>query len=57
VNVVAFASQPEKEGTPFDGEWVAEVPKEELLDCYADWEPEVGRLLNVCPSQPYDALR
>jgi salicylate hydroxylase len=26
---------------------VTEVPKEELLDCYANWEPEVESLLNV----------
>ncbi|KAF8485624.1 FAD/NAD-P-binding domain-containing protein [Gautieria morchelliformis] len=51
VNVAAFASQPEKEGTAFDGEWVTEVPKEELLDCYADWEPEVTSLLE-CIDHP-----
>lgn len=47
MNVVTFASQPEQEGTVFHGEWVAEVSKEELMDCYANWEPEVESLLNV----------
>ncbi|THH19975.1 hypothetical protein EW146_g1292 [Bondarzewia mesenterica] len=45
VNVVAFSSEPEKEGTPCDGPWVAPCAREELLACYAGWEPEVRELL------------
>ncbi|KJA20765.1 hypothetical protein HYPSUDRAFT_141882 [Hypholoma sublateritium FD-334 SS-4] len=41
VNVVTFASQPEKHGYPFNGEWVVDCEQQELLDCYAGWEPEV----------------
>ncbi|CCM05444.1 uncharacterized protein FIBRA_07663 [Fibroporia radiculosa] len=45
VNVVAFVSQLEKEGTPYGGPWVEDCSKQELLDCYAGWEPEVAELL------------
>ncbi|THH03536.1 hypothetical protein EW146_g10419 [Bondarzewia mesenterica] len=45
VNVVAFSSEPEKEGTPWVGPWVAPCAREELLACYAGWEPEVRELL------------
>ncbi|TFK53608.1 FAD/NAD-P-binding domain-containing protein [Heliocybe sulcata] len=45
VNVVTFASKPEREGTPYEGPWVTECSQQELLDCYADWEPEVVELL------------
>ncbi|KAI5123693.1 hypothetical protein M0805_001721 [Coniferiporia weirii] len=45
VNVVTFSSSLEKEYTPFEGPWVTECPKQELLDCYAGWEPEVIELL------------
>ncbi|KAF8519490.1 FAD/NAD-binding domain-containing protein [Hysterangium stoloniferum] len=51
VNVVTFASEPEKEGTPYDGPWVTEVSKQELLDCYAHWEPEVESMLQ-CIEKP-----
>jgi len=47
VNVVTFASEPDKEGVEHDGPWVTEVPKQELLDCYANWEPEVVEVLDV----------
>ncbi|KAL0956347.1 hypothetical protein HGRIS_002497 [Hohenbuehelia grisea] len=45
VNVVTFASKPKAEGSQWDGPWVAECPKAELLECYAGWEPEVEELL------------
>ncbi|KAI0930204.1 hypothetical protein AcV5_006981 [Taiwanofungus camphoratus] len=47
VNVVAFASDPEKEGSVFNDPWVADCTQPELLDCYAGWEPEVVELLKV----------
>ena len=50
VTVVAFTSEPSKEGTQYSAnekEWVASVPKEELLQAYAGWEPEVTALLEV----------
>ncbi|KAF4621078.1 hypothetical protein D9613_000381 [Agrocybe pediades] len=51
VNVVTFASDPKKHGQPYAGEWVVECPKEELLSCYAKWEPEVEQLLQ-CIEKP-----
>ncbi|KAF7975798.1 hypothetical protein HWV62_8475 [Athelia sp. TMB] len=54
VNVVAFTSEPSKEGTQYSAnekEWVADVPKEELLQAYAGWEPEVTALLE-CVDKP-----
>lgn len=47
MNVVTFASQPEKHGHVFKGEWVTNCDQKELLDCYAAWEPEVENLLKV----------
>ncbi|KAF9482106.1 FAD/NAD-P-binding domain-containing protein [Pholiota conissans] len=51
VNIVTFVSQPEKHGQHYDGEWVTNCDKQELLDCYANWEPEVGSLLK-CIDKP-----
>ncbi|KAF9049931.1 FAD/NAD(P)-binding domain-containing protein [Panaeolus papilionaceus] len=47
VNVVTFASEPENHGKPFNGEWVTMCKKQELLDCYAEWEPECTQLLDL----------
>lgn len=47
MNVVTFASQPENHGRTYEGEWVTECEQRELLDCYANWEPEVEQLLKV----------
>ncbi|KAF8895691.1 hypothetical protein CPB84DRAFT_1731713 [Gymnopilus junonius] len=51
VNVVTFASQPERHGEIYEGEWVTECEQRELLDCYARWEPEVEQLLK-CIEKP-----
>lgn len=50
VNVVTFASDPSKEGSFYDGEWVTEVSQKELLGCYSHWEPEVEDMLRCIPS-------
>lgn len=50
VNVVAFCSDPSKEGTKFSESsslWVTDVDKDELLEQYAGWEDEVIRLLKA----------
>ena len=47
MNVVTFASEPQKHGETFEGEWVTNCGQKELLECYANWEPEVERLLKV----------
>ncbi|KAJ3778671.1 FAD/NAD-P-binding domain-containing protein [Lentinula raphanica] len=47
VNVVTFASKPESEGSLYSEDtWVTHCPQQELLDCYAGWEPEVEQLLS-----------
>lgn len=47
VNVVAFASRPELDSTSYDQEWVVNCTKEELLECYDGWEPEVMDIIKV----------
>lgn len=48
MNVVTFASEPKKEGSPYEDKvWVTPCSQQELLDCYAQWEPEVEQLLSV----------
>lgn len=48
VNVVTFRSEPEKEGSTYpDTTWVTECSQQELLDCYAGWEPDVIEMLQV----------
>jgi len=47
VNVVAMRSSPEMEGMAYDGPWVTDCSQQELLDCFAGWEPEVVELLQV----------
>ncbi|KAJ7200496.1 hypothetical protein C8J57DRAFT_1103525 [Mycena rebaudengoi] len=45
LNLVAFTSQPDKEDTDYGAEWVSECTKDEVLNCFADWEPEVTQIL------------
>ncbi|KAI5118815.1 hypothetical protein M0805_000203 [Coniferiporia weirii] len=51
INVVAFCSWPEKDGTIFEGKIVEECDKEELLKQYTGWEEEVQQLLQ-CIEKP-----
>ncbi|KZP04830.1 FAD/NAD(P)-binding domain-containing protein [Athelia psychrophila] len=54
INVVAFCSDFSKEGTQYSedsGDWVVDVPKEELLQQYEGWEPEVMAVLE-CIEKP-----
>ncbi|KAJ4483187.1 FAD/NAD-P-binding domain-containing protein [Lentinula aciculospora] len=46
INVVTFASEPKKQGNSYSDAWVTHCPQQELLDCYASWEPEVRQLLS-----------
>ncbi|KAJ3724835.1 FAD/NAD-P-binding domain-containing protein [Lentinula raphanica] len=47
VNVVTFASKPESEGSSYSEDTQGvNCPQQELLDCYAGWEPEVEQLLS-----------
>lgn len=45
--MVASLSTPELEGTRYDGDWVANCTREELLGCHNNWEPEVLDMLKV----------
>lgn len=47
MNVVALVSDASKEGTPYNGPWVDRCSKQELLDSFFNWEPEVEELLDV----------
>ncbi|KAI0320925.1 FAD/NAD(P)-binding domain-containing protein [Amylostereum chailletii] len=51
VNVITFVSQLKKEGTEWNAPWVEECSREELLDCFSGWEPEVCELLE-CIEKP-----
>lgn len=46
-NVVAFISQPEREGETFDGSWITEPSKQDLTDAFTHFEPEIRELLAV----------
>ncbi|GBE80736.1 FAD-dependent monooxygenase afoD [Sparassis crispa] len=45
INVALFISQPELEGKPYDGRWVVPATKQEILENFNSWEPEVKSLL------------
>ncbi|KAJ7446283.1 FAD/NAD-P-binding domain-containing protein [Mycena galericulata] len=45
VNFVAFATDPAKDDTDYGGEWVTPCPKDEVVHCFANWEPEAVELL------------
>lgn len=47
VNFVAFATDPEKDDADYGVEWVAPCTKKEVVDCFADWEPEAVELLEA----------
>ncbi|KAL6299978.1 hypothetical protein BKA93DRAFT_819684 [Sparassis latifolia] len=53
VNVVAFCTVPGAEGTIYNEKWVQDVSKEEVVEKYVGWEPEVQDLLQCveAPSQ------
>jgi salicylate hydroxylase len=44
---VAFVSDKQKAGTPFEGRWVSDASPEELEEAYQDFEPDVKCLLKV----------
>ena len=46
-NVAAFVATPEKEGTVYDGEWVATGTTEEVVEAFKEWDPEVPKFLQV----------
>ena len=48
INFVGFRTYAEKEGTRFDGMFMEERPREELLEHFEGWDEEVQQLLQVC---------
>ncbi|KAI5118612.1 hypothetical protein M0805_008043 [Coniferiporia weirii] len=50
VNLVAFVSDPAKEGTRIEGAWVRPAPHVDLLSVFAGWEDEVRALLELVES-------
>ncbi|KAF9460590.1 salicylate hydroxylase [Collybia nuda] len=51
INVGAFHAKEELAGTAFDGPWVTNVEKDELLETHAHWEPELQAILQ-CIDKP-----
>ncbi|KAH8109900.1 FAD/NAD-binding domain-containing protein [Phellopilus nigrolimitatus] len=47
VNLVAFVSEPEREGTRISGTWVRPAPAVDLLAAFEGWEDEVRALLEL----------
>ena len=48
INVVAFSSEYEKEGTPYpDEKWVKEVPQEEVINEFTEFGPDAQALVKV----------
>lgn len=48
---MAFVSDKQKAGTPFEGRWVSDASPEELEEAYQDFEPDVKCLLK-CAEKP-----
>ncbi len=48
INLVAFCSWPDLEGSKYEGPWMRPVERESLLDEFQDWDNEVTGLLKVC---------
>lgn len=47
VNVVACETRPVIDDRAWEGPWVIDCPQSEMLECFADWEPDVLELLKV----------
>ncbi|KAF8883524.1 FAD/NAD(P)-binding domain-containing protein [Infundibulicybe gibba] len=45
IGLVCFSTVASGEGTPYEGPWVKDVPKQEVLDFYENWEPDLLQLL------------
>lgn len=47
INFAASCLDWKKEGATFEGPWIQEVTRDELLSAFDRWEPEVSALLQV----------
>ncbi|KAG1736169.1 uncharacterized protein EDB91DRAFT_1329694 [Suillus paluster] len=48
INIVAFVTDEQKAGTPFEGHWVSDVSQEEVQELYQDFDPAFENLLKCC---------
>ncbi|OAX31447.1 FAD/NAD(P)-binding domain-containing protein [Rhizopogon vinicolor AM-OR11-026] len=48
INVVAYISDKQKAGAPFEGRWVSDVSHEEVNEAFQNFEPAVRDLLKCC---------
>ena len=46
--MICYCSDPDAEGKPFDGALVTEVATEDVVKRFADWEPDLHPLIQVC---------
>ncbi|THG99814.1 hypothetical protein EW026_g2629 [Hermanssonia centrifuga] len=53
INFAAFRSRYDLENSTLDGAWVQDVRREELLQDFDRWEPEVQALLDAHAMMPY----
>ncbi|OAX36317.1 FAD/NAD(P)-binding domain-containing protein [Rhizopogon vinicolor AM-OR11-026] len=56
INVVAYVSDKQKAGTPFEGHWVSDVSREEFEEAFQNFEPAVKNLLKCCENPTRWAL-
>jgi hypothetical protein len=47
VNLAAFKARYDLENTVLEAPWVQDVPQEQFVQDFADWEPEIQALLDV----------
>lgn len=47
INLVCFYNVADGEGKQFNGPWVMDVPADEVINCYNDWEPALKELLQA----------
>nr|VWO94797.1 Mannitol 1-phosphate dehydrogenase [Ganoderma boninense] len=51
LNLVAFVTIPNAEGTIYPHKWVIDAKKEDAMSAYSGWEPEVAQMLS-CAEKP-----
>ncbi|KAF8558565.1 FAD/NAD(P)-binding domain-containing protein [Imleria badia] len=48
INVAAFVCDPSSTGTHFEGRWVSDATRDELVEHFDDFEPDVRTVLELC---------
>jgi len=59
VNIVGFQSDPDKEGTPYEGPgpWASELPADEFRNVFRGWEPECQEILSCIDFATVEGLQ